>query len=177
MPENRPVDPDVGRPVDPDIDLHIPAQRRELARRHGAVLAVIAAGGGLGALARYGIAHLLPTRPGAFPWGTFVTNVTGCFAIGLLMVYVTETRAVHPLVRPFLGVGILGGFTTFSTYAVETRNLLQPGSAPLAFCYLAGTLLVALPAVLGGVTLGRAVLPIGTGEPDEVDAYQQENAS
>jgi fluoride exporter len=164
------------RPIDPDIDLHVPAQRRELAREHGAVLAVIAAGGGLGALARLGVAQLLPTRPGAFPWGTFGTNVAGCFAIGVLMVFVTETRSVHRLVRPFLGVGVLGGFTTFSTYAVETRNLLQPGSAPLAFCYLAGTVAAALAAVYAGVSLGRAVLPIDTGEPDDL-VFQEENAS
>ncbi|WP_019926003.1 fluoride efflux transporter CrcB [Nocardia sp. BMG111209] len=171
MPENRPP-----RPVDPDIDLHIPAQRGELAREHGAVLAVIAVGGGLGALARFGIAQLLPTRPGAFPWGTFVTNVAGCFAIGVLMVFVTETASVHRLVRPFLGVGVLGGFTTFSTYAVETRGLLQPGTAPLAFGYLAGTVAAALLAVYAGVALGRAVLPIAAG-PDRLTTRTEENAS
>lgn len=127
-------------------------------REQGPVLAVVAVGGGLGALARYGVAHLLPTRPGQFPWGTFLTNVAGCFAIGVLMVLITEVWTGHRLVRPFLGVGFLGGFTTFSTYAVETRNLLQPATVYLAFGYLAGTLLAAMLAVLAGVMLTRTVV-------------------
>jgi CrcB protein len=144
--------------IDPDLDLHVPAQRRELVRTHGAVLAVISLGGGLGALARYGLAQLLPTRPGHFPWATFFTNVLGCFLIGVLMVLITEVWSAHRLVRPFLGVGVLGGFTTFSTYAVEVRGLLQPGTVGLAFGYLAGTLLGAMLAVLGGVWFARTAL-------------------
>nr|WP_171983340.1 fluoride efflux transporter CrcB [Nocardia terpenica] len=140
---------------DPDVDLRFAEQCRELFRDHGAVLAVIAVGGGLGAIARYGIAQLLPTRPGHFPWGTFITNVAGCFAIGVLMVLITEVWSAHRLIRPFLGVGFLGGFTTFSTYAVDTRNLLQPGTTATAFAYAAGTLLCAMLAVLTGVTLTR----------------------
>ncbi|EWM11393.1 fluoride efflux transporter CrcB [Kutzneria sp. 744] len=140
--------------VDPDVDVHVPAQRRELARTHGGVLAVIALGGGLGAVARYGISLWLPTTPGHFPWGTFLINVTGCFLIGVLMVRWGQ----RPLLRPFLGVGILGGFTTFSTYAVETRALLTPGDAPLALAYLFGTLAAAVLAVLVGVALTRTLL-------------------
>ncbi|MEU6560884.1 fluoride efflux transporter CrcB [Nocardia nova] len=144
-------------PIDPDVDLHMPDQRRELFREHGAVLAVIAVGGGLGGLSRYGLSRLLPTHPGQFPWGTFTENVLGCLAIGVLMVLITEVWPAHRLVRPFVGVGFLGGFTTFSTYAVEIRGLLEPGSAVLAFVYLAATLLCALLAVLAGVTGARMV--------------------
>ncbi|MBY8856536.1 fluoride efflux transporter CrcB [Nocardia sp. CA2R105] len=118
----------------------------------------MAVGGGIGAEARYGVSRLLPTRPGQFPWGTFLTNVVGCFAIGVLMVLITEVWTGHRLVRPFLGVGFLGGFTTFSTYAVETRNLLEPGTVYLAFGYLAGTLIAAMLAVLAAVTLTRTIL-------------------
>jgi fluoride exporter len=121
------------------------------------VLAAVAAGGGLGALARYGLAEALPTPPGQFPWSTFATNVFGCLLIGVLMVLVTEVRTTHRLVRPFLGVGVLGGFTTFSTYAVEIRELLAPGTVGLAFAYLAGTLVAALLAVLAGVSATRAL--------------------
>lgn len=145
-----------GELVDPDIDLRVPAQRRELARSHGVVLLVIAIGGGLGAISRYGLAEL-PAGPGEFPVATFLTNVAGCFLIGVLMVLITETFSAHYLVRPFLGVGFLGGFTTFSTYAVETRGLLTPGSIGVAFGYLAGTLLCAMFAVIGGVWLTRTV--------------------
>ena len=148
--------------VDPDVDVHIPAQRRELARTHGGVLAVIAVGGGLGALARYGISLLLPTMPGHFPWGTFLINVLGCFLIGVLMVRWGQ----RPLLRPFLGVGILGGFTTFSTYAVETRAMMTPGDVPLAMLYLFGTLAAAMLAVLAGVAMMRAL----TRQPVEVRA-------
>lgn len=143
--------------IDPDVDLHVQAHRSELARSHGAVLLVIALGGGLGALARFGLARWLPTEPGRFPWGTFLTNVIGCALIGVLMVLVTEVLQAHPLVRPFFGVGVLGGFTTFSTYAVETQELLRPGEVVLAFAYLAGTLLAALLAVLAGVALARSL--------------------
>ncbi|WP_409464155.1 fluoride efflux transporter FluC [Amycolatopsis sp. GA6-003] len=146
-------------PLDPDVDLRDPAQQRELVRHRGPVLGVIALGGGLGALARYGLAQALPTESGGFPWATFWTNVGGCFLIGVLMVLVTEAWSAHRLVRPFLGVGILGGFTTFSTYAVEARNLLQPDTVPLAFAYLGGTLAAALLAVLLGHALTRKLVP------------------
>jgi CrcB protein len=140
--------------VDPDVDVHVPAQRRELARTHGGVLAVIALGGGAGALSRYGISLWLPTTPGHFPLGTFLINVVGCFLIGVLMVRWGQ----RPLLRPFLGVGFLGGFTTFSTYAVETRALLAPGEVPVALAYLLGTLAAAMFAVLAGVALTRKLL-------------------
>ena len=148
--------------VDPDVDVHVPAQRAELARTHGGVLAVVGLGGGLGALGRYGISLLLPTTPGHFPLGTFVINVLGCFLIGVLMVRWGQ----RPLLRPFLGVGILGGFTTFSTYAVETRALMTPGEVPLAMLYLFGTLAAAMLAVLAGVALMRFL----TRKPAEVAA-------
>lgn len=143
-------------PIDPDVDLHIPAHRRELARPHGAVLAVVGVGGGLGAIARYGVGQLWPTHPAGFPWATFAVNVLGCFLIGVLMVLISEVWPAHRLARPFLGVGVLGGFTTFSTYAMDTLGLLRPGTAGLAFAYLAGTLIAALLAVVAGVWATRA---------------------
>ena len=143
--------------IDSDVDIKVRAQRRELVRTHGAVLGVIAVGGALGSLARYGIAQLLPTRPGEFPWGTFLTNVSGCFLIGVLMVLITEVWSAHRLARPFLGVGFLGGFTTFSTYTNEVRGLLHPGTVALAMAYLAGTLICALLAVIAAMWLTRAL--------------------
>jgi fluoride exporter len=140
------------------VDARAGSSRRVWLREQGPVLAVVAVGGALGAEARFGLARLLPTRPGQFPWGTFLTNVTGCFAIGVLMVLITEVWTGHRLLRPFLGVGFLGGFTTFSTYAVETRNLLQPGTVYLAFGYSAGTLLAAVLAVLAGVMSTRTLV-------------------
>jgi CrcB protein len=145
------------QPIDPDVDLHAAAQVRERTRGQGPVLAVIAAGGSLGALARYGLARAWPAVAGGFPWATFVINVTGSFLIGLLMVAVTEIWVAPRLVRPFLGVGILGGFTTFSTYANDTRALLRPDSVGTAFAYLGGTLAAALPATLIAMRLMRMI--------------------
>lgn len=143
--------------VDPDVDLRVDAQRRELVRFHAPVLAVIAFGGGVGASGRYCLDVLLPTLPGRFPWGTFTVNLTGCFLIGVLMVVITDVWAAHRLVRPFLGVGVLGGFTTFSTYTAEAQGLLHPGTVGTAFGYLAGTLIGAMLAVIAGVWLTRGV--------------------
>ena len=142
------------RAVDPDIDLHVPAQCRECTIP---VLATIALGGSLGGMARYGLELAFPAQPGRVPWATFTANVMGCLLIGVLMVLITEVWSPHRLVRPFLGVGLLGGFTTFSTYAVEVRALLVPGSAPLALGYLTGTLLSCLVATLTAVALTRLV--------------------
>ncbi|MBK0866433.1 MULTISPECIES: CrcB family protein [unclassified Saccharopolyspora] len=141
-------------PIDPDVDVHVAEQRGELVRTHGAVLLVIALGGGLGALARYAVGVLLPI--GA--WATFGVNVLGCLLIGVLMVLIHEVWSVHRLLRPFIGVGVLGGFTTFSTYAVEFAGLLRPGSVLPAGLYLVGTVLGALLAVLAGVALTRSIV-------------------
>jgi CrcB protein len=142
-------------PIDADVDLRVPAQRGEPALP---ALGAIALGGGLGALARYGLTVALPTPAGHFPLATFLTNVSGCFLIGVLMVLVTEAWTAHRLVRPFLGVGVLGGYTTYSTYAVEIHGLLRPGTVGVAFLYLAGTLVCALFAVLAGVRVTRWIV-------------------
>ena len=142
-------------PTDPDVDLPVPADRRELTRHPVTLLAAMAAGGALGGLARYGISVALPTPTGGFPWATFLINVTGCFLIGVLMVAITELVAPHPLVRPFLGVGVLGGNTTFSTSVVEVQRLVAAGAAGTGLAYLAGTALAALAAAYLGAGLTR----------------------
>jgi CrcB protein len=122
------------------------------------VLAAIAAGGAAGALARLAAETMMPAAPGGFPWATFAVNACGCLLIGVLMVLVTEARAVHRLVRPFLGVGVLGGFTTFSTYAVQAHDLLAAGATAVAAAYLALTMAAALAATWAGVRLTRALV-------------------
>ncbi|RFU42043.1 CrcB family protein [Actinomadura logoneensis] len=149
-------------PVDPDVELRVPDQRRELARAPWATLGAISAGGTLGALARYGLATAFPHGPGGFPWATFWTNVSGCLVIGVLMVVVTEAVRPHPLLRPFLGVGVLGGFTTFSTAMVDVHQAVRDGASGTALAYLAATLLTALAAVWTGVRLTRALTPSTT---------------
>jgi CrcB protein len=142
-------------PGDPDVDLHVAPQRFELRRAPWAVLGMISVGGALGALTRYGLAVAWPHRPDQFPWATFVTNVSGCLLIGVLMVLITEVWSAHRLLRPFLGVGVLGGFTTFSTYTVDIQQLVAAGAARTGLVYLAGTLAAALAAVYAGITLTR----------------------
>ena len=133
------------------------------------VLPVIAVGGALGASARHAVELAWPSVAGTFPWATFATNVTGCLLIGVLMVWVVEAGGAHPLVRPFLGVGVLGGYTTFSTYAVQTQSLLRGGHVVTAAAYLLGTVVAALLGVALGVAAGRATLRLRRG----VDRYDE----
>jgi fluoride exporter len=125
-----------------------------------AVLTVIALGGIVGAEARYALSVAWPHGPGQLPVATWVVNISGCFLIGVLMVVITELTAAHRLVRPFLGVGVLGGYTTFSTATVEVQQLAQHGRAALALGYLLATVVAALVAVALGTAATRAV---GTG--------------
>ncbi|MDX2938210.1 fluoride efflux transporter CrcB [Streptomyces ipomoeae] len=122
------------------------------------VVAVVALGGGIGAAARYGASLLWPAQSGGFPWTTFWVNVVGCFVIGVFMVVITDIWAAHRLVRPFFGTGVLGGFTTFSTYAVDIRRLMDDGHPRTALAYLAVTLLAALTAVWLAAATARRVL-------------------
>lgn len=120
------------------------------------VVAVVALGGVLGSAARHALEVAWPTSSGAFPVATFVTNVVGAALLGVLMVVVVERGRGHPLLRPFVGVGVLGGFTTFSTYAVQTVVLADGGHAPLGLLYLLLTPVVALAAVGVGMATTRA---------------------
>ncbi|MEU6878679.1 CrcB family protein [Streptomyces sp. NPDC046712] len=123
------------------------------------VVGVVAAGGAVGAAARYGASLVWAGPPGAFPWTTFGVNVSGCAAIGVLMVLVTEVAAPpHPLVRPFLGTGVLGGFTTFSTYALDTQRLLSAGDTARGVAYMGATAAAAVAAVWAATTATRGAL-------------------
>jgi CrcB protein len=109
----------------------------------------------LGAEGRYGLSVLWPHDAGQFPFATFITNVTGCLLIGVLMVLITEVWPAHRLLRPFLGVGVLGGYTTFSTYVLDVQQLISAGAARTALLYLVGTLLTALAAAYAGIFITR----------------------
>ncbi|SDS92526.1 fluoride efflux transporter FluC [Actinoplanes derwentensis] len=140
------------------------------APRQAAVLAVVAAGGVLGACARYGATLIWPATPGAFPWTTFGINVSGCALMGVLMVLITERFTVHPLVRPLLGTGVLGGYTTFSTYAVDAQHLVDTGHPGIALFYLVATLSAALLAVWGAAALTRYVVAVARVVPPSPEA-------
>ncbi|MEV0277367.1 CrcB family protein [Streptomyces sp. NPDC050610] len=154
MGQSRP--PAVEEPVDPDIPP--PARRAPAARGQLPVLCAVSAGGGLGAAARYGASLLWPTAAGTFPWTTLFVNVAGCAVIGVFLVLVTEAWSAHRLVRPFFGTGVLGGFTTFSTYAVDIQHLVDGDRAATGLAYLAATLLAALAAVWAAARLTRRAI-------------------
>ncbi|GAB2970654.1 fluoride efflux transporter CrcB [Streptomyces pseudoechinosporeus] len=122
------------------------------------IVAVVAAGGALGATARYGASLIWPTQTGAFPWTTLWVNAVGCAVIGVFMVVISDVWAAHRLVRPFFGTGVLGGFTTFSTYAVDIQKLVDEGRPRTGLAYLAATLVAALVAVWLAVVAARKVL-------------------
>ena len=125
----------------------------------GTVSAYVAAalGGGLGALARWGIAEALPTGSGSWAWATLLVNLSGCLALGLLLALVLARSTTDSWLRPFLGTGVLGGYTTYSAFAVEVVQLVEVGAWAPAAGYLAASVLGGIGAVLGGVATGRAI--------------------
>lgn len=163
-PAGLPIDPDAG-PGDEGAhpERGVFAVRGTPRRdRQWSVLAVISLGGALGAVSRYLVSQALPVKAGHFPWATFLTNLSGCFALGLLMVFVLDVWPPNRYVRPFLGVGFLGGYTTFSTFAVEVRNLAGHGAWTLADAYAVNSLVGGLVAVWCGIALARLIagLPV-----------------
>jgi len=120
--------------------------------------ACVAAGGALGALARYGVSLALGApAPGAFPAATFAANAAGCLLIGLLGGF----AAIRPLpgaVRELLGTGFLGGFTTMSAFGVETVRLAWDGHAVTALAYAAASAAAGLGAASAGSALAKAAV-------------------
>lgn len=122
------------------------------------ILAVLA-GGGIGSVLRYAVTFWMTQRLGpGFPWATFAINVTGSLVIGIVA-ELTQTRALggSALVRLFLMTGVLGGYTTFSTFSLDTGNLLRDGNPAIATAYVGGSVLLGVVAALGGIALVRAV--------------------
>lgn len=139
-------------PVDPDVEARPSRVVRE--RRWDVALA-IAAGGAIGGTMRHAVSVVVPAGGDGFPWGTFVENVSGALVLAVLVVYLVEVWPPSRYARPFLGTGVLGGYTTFSTFMNEARELLLDGNGLVAVGYVAATLLVGLSATLAGLRLGR----------------------
>ena len=119
------------------------------------MLAAIAAGGALGAVARYGVTQLVHVSPASFPWATFWTNVSGSFALGVALVLILQHYPPSRFARPFVATGFLGAYTTYSAFAVETVVLANDGAAGLAGAYAAASLAGGFGAVWAGIVLGR----------------------
>jgi CrcB protein len=121
------------------------------------VAAVIAAGGMLGAAARHGVAVAVPLDGHGFPWATLWTNVTGSAVLGLLSAHLLSRRPSNWYLRPFLVSGVLGAYTTYSTFVVETDLLIRAGRLPTALVYAAASIAAGCAAAgVGLVLAGRA---------------------
>ncbi|MDQ6957652.1 MAG: fluoride efflux transporter CrcB [Mariprofundaceae bacterium] len=121
-------------------------------------LLVVAAGGAVGASLRWLLAGAVQrAASGAFPWGTFVVNALGSFALGFLFVYLIERSTTGELLRLAVTVGLLGAFTTFSTYSLESIRLMQSGAFGLAAANVLGQVFVCLVLTWLGVQLARAI--------------------
>jgi fluoride exporter len=119
-------------------------------------LILVMAGGAGGAALRYGLAKAMPIS--VWPWPTFLANVLGGFAMGMLAGWLFRAGAAGEPWRLLLGVGLLGGFTTFSAFSLEMAQMLERGQTMLAAGYAAASVLLALAALFVGLALGRAVL-------------------
>ena len=119
---------------------------------------LVAIGGALGAVARATVSTTIQARwPSTLPWGTIVVNVVGCLALGLLAGALDARPHLNPAWRTFGAVGVLGAFTTFSTFENETLALLQRGELPAALVNVGVSVALGLLAVWTGHTLGRTV--------------------
>ena len=158
-------------PVDPDDadEEHVTIGRRG---RDIDVVVAIAGAAVLGSLARYGISERGPVRPGEIPWSTLGINLVGSLALGFLLVLLVERFAPMRYARAFIAIGFIGAFTTFSTFAVETVDLLADRAGPTAAAYVALSLVGGLLCAFVGVRLARRIPhrhPPAPVHPSEVD--------
>lgn len=154
--DQLPIDPDLA-PDDPAEPSLKPRPRRRFAfeRAKPDVLAAIALGGMVGASGRYGVSQVIHVPAGTFPWATFWTNVVGAFVLGISLVLLLERFPPTRYLRSFLATGVIGAFTTMSTFEVETVTLFKDGHAAIALAYGLGSVAGGLTAAVIGVRLGR----------------------
>jgi fluoride exporter len=145
-----PIDPD----IEPEPDL-APRRKSRWPRLQAGVVLAVFVGGFFGGLARYGLGEAFPTSSNSFPWTTFGINLGGAFLLALLLVLVLEVLPPTRFVRPALGTGFLGAFTTFSSLAVSTDQLAAHGHSAIAVAYAAASLFGGLACAALGLVAGR----------------------
>lgn len=143
--------------VSTTTDVFAAARRSRRSGRAWRIPVVVALGGGTGSVLRYLVEQAVPAPPHGFPWATFAANVSGSLVLGLLMVYILEVWPPRRYLRPFVCVGVIGGFTTFSTYVAEVRDLAAAGLWSRADAYALTSLVAGLSAVWCGIVVGRLV--------------------
>jgi CrcB protein len=122
------------------------------------VIVGVALGGALGASARYALDRAIEQRSfSIFPWATFTINVTGCFLIGIITAALVDRHHLPAWLRVGLVLGVIGGYTTFSTFAQETLTLFDAHDAAVALAYAAGSIVVGIAAVYAGELVGRTL--------------------
>jgi len=122
------------------------------------ILLAIAIGGALGSLARYAVASLVQSAawPG-FPWGIFAVNISGGFIMGVIVELGALKLHFTPELRAFLTVGVLGGYTTFSTFSLDSALLIERGAYASAAMYIAGSALLSVAALFAGLWIVRVL--------------------
>lgn len=122
------------------------------------ILLAVAAGGAVGSVARYLIAGWLqPASWGGFPYGIFVVNISGGLVMGLLTELMALKLNISPEVRAFLATGVLGGYTTFSTFSLESAMLIERHAYASAVAYIAGSALLSIAALFAGLWIVRVI--------------------
>jgi CrcB protein len=142
------------RPRDPLEDPQVPPL--ELS---AITIAAVFVGGALGTVARYLLEAHHAGPPGSFPWPTLLVNLSGSAAIGFVLPLTEHVSHRAPALRPFLVIGFLGGWTTYSTLAVEATLLVKDGDLGTCLAYLAATVVGGLALVVAGHDLGRRLVP------------------
>jgi CrcB protein len=139
-------------------------RRRELERRRrqrgtqAVIIFALGSGGVVGALARYAISLAVPTSSNAFPWSTFLINVSGSAILGFLLILLIEQFPRGRLARPLLGSGLIGAYTTFSTFEVDTVLLFRDHHLGLGCTYFVASLGAGLVAVWMGTVVARITI-------------------
>jgi CrcB protein len=118
---------------------------------------LVMSGGAIGAGLRYGLSRALPFAGDGWPWATFLVNVLGGLAMGVLAAWVLRGDNSAESLRLFVGVGVLGGFTTFSAFSLEMMQMVERGQMSLAASYALVSVLLALGALFAGMTAAKAI--------------------
>jgi len=149
-------------PIDPDVDAARTPHPWTVVRANADLLPFIAVGGALGSLARWGLGKAMPHTTHAFATSTVTVNIIGSLLLGILMALVLEIWSQTRYIRPFVGTGIIGGFTTFSTFALDARYEAT-SSFPVAAAYVLASVGGGMLAVLLGLAATRAFVDRGRG--------------